>query len=116
MTHALIIDDNMAVSRGIQQRLQALGFDSFDHTWSERQTLEAAARRRPDLIVIGDAISEGSPVQVAKQVSLSSHAPVLALTSDRFMFNRSIPAGASVGGPYKLSDLDVALGSALMVA
>ena len=39
MGHALIIDDNIAVSRAIQSYLEPLGFASFDHAWTERQAI-----------------------------------------------------------------------------
>lgn len=112
MTHALIIDDNMVVSHAIQSRLSAFGFDSFDHTWSEQQALDAAARRRPDLIVVGDHVVSGSPLQVARKVASTTEAPILAVTADRFMLQRSLPEGATVDGPYPLDNLDAALASA----
>ena len=112
MTHALIIDDNRAIARGMESRLQAFGFNSFDHTWSERQALEAAARHVPDLIVVGDAIAAGSPLEVARKVALKTHAPVLAVTADKVMLRKEVPADASLEGPFRLSELDRALAQA----
>jgi DNA-binding response OmpR family regulator len=113
MSHALIIDDNRAVGRAIQSRLTALGFDSFDHTWTGGQALEAAAHRRPDLIVIGDHFASGSPLAVAREVALTSEAPVLAVTADHFSFQRFVPHGATMDGPYPLGELDAALVSGI---
>lgn len=112
MRHALIIDDNMAVSRAIRDRLSAFGFDSFDHTWTEQQAREAVAQRRPDLIVVGDHVASGSPLEVAREVALVSQAPVLAVTSNRGTFQRSLPDDATVDGPYPLAQFDAALASA----
>lgn len=112
MTHALIIDDNMAVGRAMQSRLAAFGFDSFDHTWSSRQAREAAAQRRPDLIVVGDHLAGGSPIDVAREVALSSDAPILAVTADRVLLERSLRDDASVEGPFALGELDAALACA----
>jgi CheY-like chemotaxis protein len=111
MSHALIIDDNMVVSRAIQSRLSVFGFDSFDHTWTEQQALEAASQRPPDLIVVGDHLVSGSPLEIAQELAASCDAPILAVTTDRFMLQGSLPKGASVDGPYPLSDLDAALAS-----
>lgn len=116
MRHALIIDDNMAVGRAIQSRLVACGFDSFDHTWTEQQAMGAAAQRRPDLIVVGDHVASGSPLEVAREIALASDSPILAVTIDRFMFQHSVPHGATVDGPYPLHELDAALGSAGVAA
>jgi DNA-binding NarL/FixJ family response regulator len=116
MSHALIIDDNMVVSRAIQSRLAAFGFDSFDHTWTEQQALEAAAQRRPDLIVMGDHVASGSPLEVSREVASASSAPILTVTTDHFTFQRSVPDGATIDGPYPLSELDAALASARTLA
>lgn len=109
MSHALIIDDNRLVSRAIQSRLMALGFDSFDHTWTGQQALEAAAQRRPDLIVVGEHVAGGSPLEVAREVAWQSAAPMLAVATDRFVFERALPEGVAIEGPYPLSELDAAL-------
>ena len=109
MSHALIIDDNRVASRAIQSRLAAFGFDSFDHTWTEQQALEAAAQRRPDLIVVGDHVASGSPLEVARELAVTNDAPILAVTTDRFMFQHRVPDGGAVDGPYALSELDEAL-------
>lgn len=112
MTHALIIDDNMAIGRAMQNRLAAFGFDSFDHSWTGRQAREAAARQRPDLIVVGDHLASDSPLEVARELASASDAPILAVTADRFLLQRSLPGGAQVDGPYPLGQLDAALTSA----
>ena len=109
MSHALIIDDNMVVGRAIQNRLTAFGFDSFDHTWTEQQALEAAARRQPDLIVVGDHVCGGSPLEVARELASASQAPVLAVRTDRVLVQHCLAAEAKVDGPFALSELDSAL-------
>jgi DNA-binding response OmpR family regulator len=102
----------MAVGRAMQSRLAAFGFDSFDHIWTGRQAREAVERRRPDLIVVGDRLASGSPLDVAREVALASAAPILAVTANRVLLQRSLPDGASVDGPYPLVELDAALASA----
>lgn len=116
MSHALIIDDNRVVSRAIKSRLSAFGFDSFDHTWTEQQAREAVALRRPDLIVVGDHVANGSPLEIAREVASVSQAPILAVTADHCMLQRSVPDDATIDGPYPLTELDAALASAGAVA
>ena len=100
----------MAVGRALQQRLSAFGFDSFDHAWSEHQARQAAARRRPDLVV-GDHLASSAPLEVAREVASANDAPMLAVTSNRFMFERAVSHDAQVEGAYSLSQLDAALAS-----
>jgi DNA-binding response OmpR family regulator len=109
MSHALIIDDNMVVGRAIQSRLAALGFDSFDHTWTEQQALDAAVQRRPDLVVMGAHVVSGSPLEISHEVASASDAPILTVTADHFMFQHSVRDGGTLDGPHPLSELDAAL-------
>ncbi len=112
MSHALIIDENMVVSRAIQDQLTACGFDSFDHAWTERQALDAAERCNPDLIVVGDHIVSGSPLELARQLASRTDAAILAITADSYSFGRSLPDNAQIDGPYPLSELREAIVSA----
>ena len=57
MPHALIIEDNMIITRAIQSCLEPLGFVTFDHAWTEEQAVVAARQRAPDLVVILNASS-----------------------------------------------------------
>lgn len=81
----------------------------FDHTWTEQQAREAVAQRRPDLIVVGDHVASGSPVEIAREVGSASQAPILAVTADRCTFQRSVPGDATIDGPYPLTQLGAAL-------
>ena len=80
MPHVLIIDENIAISRGIQRYLAALGFDSFDHTWTEQQALRSARSCRPDMIVIGDDIEFGCAMRAARIISEEGAIPVLMVS------------------------------------
>ena len=109
MSHALIIDDNVILSRAIRSRLEAFGFDSFDYTWAEQQALEAAASRAPDLIVVGDTIADGSPLGVAGRLAASGDVPVLFVTTQSFMLQRRAADSELIDGPHRLSELDQVL-------
>jgi DNA-binding response OmpR family regulator len=109
--HALIIDDNVAVSRAIRDRLKQFGFVSFDWTWSERQALKAAAVRRPDLVVAGETIVGGSPLSMAGKLASSNRVPLLSIATRSFMLQRQIAGDEVVDGPYALIELDRALAS-----
>lgn len=109
MAHALIIDDNMAVSRAIQARLIGLGFDSFDHTWSEGQALLVAERRSPDLVVVGGELAGDTSASVAQRFAERFQAPILLVENGRCEVRRRVPEGRVVDGPFLLSDIDDAV-------
>ena len=112
MSHALIIDDNMAISRGIEERLTQLGFHSFDHVWTEAQALVAAELRPPDLVVVGDSIATGSALDAARNITLTHHVPILAVTADSGQLHRELSGGGTCDGPYSLAELELAVGAA----
>jgi hypothetical protein len=109
MAHALIIDDNMIISRALEDRLISLGFNSFDHTWTEAQAIEAASCRPPDLVVIGDSIACGCPMEAARHIAARFGSPILMVASGRCEVRRRLPDGASIDGPFPLSDIGTAV-------
>lgn len=113
MAHALIIDDNFVISRAIQSYLIPLGFSSFDHTWTEQQALEAAQRRRPDIIVIGDDIETGSAISAARHISVDASIPVLMVSGDPEQASRRIEQARSYEGPFHINEIEKAVETAL---
>ncbi len=113
MAHALIIDDNTAISRAIQHYLESLGFRSFDLTWTEQQALAAADRHRPDIIVIGDDIETGSAIRAAQQISSGSPIPVLMVSGNPTQAAKCLEQASSYDGPFLLNQIEEAVEVAL---
>jgi two-component system, response regulator PdtaR len=109
MSHALIIDDNMIVSRAIEDRLTELGFESFDHTWTEQQATAAAASRSPDLVVIGDSIESSSALAAARNIAMQRNTPVLMVTADPAHARRRFDQQVSFDGPFLLNEIESAV-------
>ena len=109
MSHALIIDDNMIISRAIQSCLETLGFVSFDHTWTENQAVAAAAQHPPDLIVIGDEVETGSALGAAKQISSMLNVPVLMVTGDPYRARERLERTCAFEGPFLLNQIEEAV-------
>ncbi len=109
MSHALIIDDNMIISRAVQHRLGGMGFDSFDQTWTEAQALAAANRKPPDLIVIGDSLADGSAFEAARKIAAGSGTPVLMVSGDRQRANRRLQRSQDFAGPFLFNEIETAV-------
>jgi len=109
VSHALIIDDNMIISRAIQSCLETLGFVSFDHTWTENQAVAAAAQHPPDLIVIGDEVETGSALGAAKQISSMLNVPVLMVTGDPYRARERLERTCAFEGPFLLNQIEEAV-------
>lgn len=113
MPHALIIDENIAISRAIQGYLAELGFESFDHTWTERQALAAARIRKPDIIVIGDDIEVGCAMRAARVISADGTIPVLMVSGDPARASRHLARASSYEGPFRINQIEEAVDLAL---
>ncbi|QIQ85698.1 hypothetical protein [Erythrobacter sp.] len=113
MPHALIIDENIAICRAIQHYLAGLGFGSFDHTWTEQQALDAAARRRPDIIVIGDDIEFGCAMRAARRISNDGAIPVLMVSGNPARASERLAAVPSYEGPFRVNEIEEAVDLAL---
>lgn len=113
MPHALIIDENIAISRGIEACLATLGFATFDHTWTEHQALAAARRQRPDIIVIGDDTDLGCAMRAARIISADGAIPVLMVSGDAARASRRLTDAHSYDGPFRINQIELAVALAL---
>ncbi len=112
MAHGLIIDDNMVITQAIRAYMQPLGFDSFDQEWTEERAVDAARRRRPDLVIIGDRLEEGSTINAARRISQELGVPILMVTGEPAQALKRLGGEATFEGPFLLNDIDKAIGLA----
>jgi DNA-binding response OmpR family regulator len=116
MPRALIIEDNMAISSAVRDRLAELGFDSFEQSWTEDQAVAAAERHHPDLVVVGDTLISGSPIEAARRISLNADVTVMAVTADGAALARRLPPSTTLHGPYSVTEIEAAVDDAMHVA
>ena len=77
MKHALIISNDDAAARLLEDRLAHAGFDSFERAWSEDSALILAEQRRPDLVVVGERLDRGCPFKAARSICSAHDIPAL---------------------------------------
>ena len=116
MPHALIIEDNMAISAGVRDRLAELGFDSFEQSWTEEQAIAAADRRHPDLVVVGDTLIAGSPIEAARRIAQKIDVTMLAVTADARALARRLPPSNTLHGTYPVKEIEAAVDDAIHIA
>ena len=106
MCHALIVEDNLIISRAIQDRLTSAGFDSFDHAWTEDQAVAAAASRSPSLVVMGDSLEAGTVLNAARRISMQGDVAILMVTADRSRMRKELPDDIAIDGPFPLNEIE----------
>lgn len=112
MSHALIIELNMVVGNALSKRLSDLGFDSFDHVWTEDDAVAIAEMRPPDLILVGDSLETGDAVEAARRICEKHDVPVLMVTADSVRAKKRLMDGAVIDGPFAFSKFPEAIEAA----
>lgn len=112
MSHALIIEQNMVVGSVLSKRLFDLGFDSFDHVWTEDDAVAIAETRPPDLILVGDSLEAGDAVGAARRICEKHDVPVLMVTADSVRAKQRLMDGAVIDGPFAFSKFPEAIEAA----
>ena len=110
--HALIVEDDPLVSHALEDQLMRLGFNSFEKSWTEEDGVAAAARTAPDIVVVGENLAEGSPIETARRIAQMHDVPILLVAHKSSRDGRRLPAGASMSGPYPLEAMAKAVGEA----
>ena len=109
MPHALIIDDSSIVHGIMIKRLASMGFHSFDRADTEEKAIEAAHRRQPDLVVLGDHVTEGSGCEAARIISEAYGTPVILVTNNSQNARKVLGGRASMEGPFALDQISAAV-------
>lgn len=112
MSHALIIEQNMVVGGELSKRLFDLGFDSFDHVWTEDDAVAIAEMRPPDLVLVGDSLESGDAVGAARRICEKHDVPVLMVTADSLRVKQRLVDGAVLDGPFAFSKFPEAIKAA----
>jgi len=108
--HALIIEDELIIALGLQAQLSELGYRSFAFAGTERQALEQALLKCPDLVTVDVGLLDGSGLAAADAIlAACGPLPVVYVTGD---------AAAACGRPGLVEKpvSDQALAAAIIAA
>ena len=108
MTRVLVVDDEPQILRALRVNLSARSYDVITAT-TGRQALDAAARERPDLIVLDLGLPDIEGVDVIQMIRSWTATPIIILSgrlnSDEKI--RALDAGADdyVTKPFNVDEL-----------
>ena len=71
----------------------------------------AAKRHEPELVVIGEHLITGSPIEAARRIARISDAVMLLVARPGFP-EKQLPTEASLNGPFALEQIDSAVSAA----
>lgn len=110
--HALIIEDNMIVSRAIEEQLLLAGFRSVALAHTRSGALDLVRQHFPDLVVVGEHIDQWAGLDAARELSRSGGAAVTMVSTNPKFRQRDLPDDAVVEGTYRIDQLDLAFSAA----
>ncbi|WP_417594254.1 hypothetical protein [Parasphingorhabdus sp.] len=93
------------IGEELSEHLKNLGFDSFDHVFTEEDAVAIADMRKPDLVLVGDNIEAGDSIEAARRISQKHEIPMLLVTSDSFHIKQRMTEGAILEGPFAFSKI-----------
>lgn len=80
--HALIIEDEPAISEIIEEELRDIGFTSFDRAVTEDEAVRLAGRTCPNLITADQKLATGSGFAAVRRICAEQAIPVIFITGD----------------------------------
>ena len=83
MTTVLIVDDHPSFRANARALLQAEGFEVVGEAEDAASALDAAARLRPDLVLLDIHLPDGDGIEIAGRLGANGRRPRIVLVSSR---------------------------------
>lgn len=116
MSRVLVVDDEPAILRALAANLRARGFET-DLAPSGEEALKAAARRRPDVVVLDLGLPGASGIEVIQGLRGWTSVPIIVLSARNTEREKviALDAGADdyVTKPFGMDELFARLRAAL---
>ena len=103
--HALIIEDDFFVADLIEDTLRQAGFTSFSFATNEKEAVEAAEHRRPDLIASDVELAPGSGLDAVQAICSRNVVPVIFVTANSTQVRERCPEAVVIQKPFGASQL-----------
>lgn len=107
----LIIEDDALIGSLLTEVLQALGFDVFPVETTEAGAVSAAARHRPDLMIVDLKLADGCGLSAMARILQAGPIPHLFMSGD--CHHPATPDMVLLRKPFRQPDLVRAIEQAL---
>ena len=114
MARILIAEDNILIGMLLADSLEVMGHEVCANVSSEAETVSAALRTRPDLMIVDAGLGAGCGVTAVETISRFMSVPYFFVSGDKLR-DRRLPCGVVVVlKPYSEGDLAKAIAQVLM--
>jgi two-component system, response regulator PdtaR len=109
----LIVEDDALIAVLFGKLLEDMGYDVCAIEPSEVLAVAAAARCRPDLMLVDAWLGDGSGVSAVQQILRSRFVPHVFVTGDASALKAVRPDAVTLSKPFREADLSLAIERAL---
>ena len=107
--HALIIEDDSAISMNIEDALRDSGCTSFDVASSYDEAVDAATQRCPDLITADVQLAPGCGVEAVAAICGRKPIPVIFITGTPAEAQKRFPNHPMISKPFVAAQIAAAV-------
>jgi CheY-like chemotaxis protein len=101
----LIVEDDAIIAMSLGDLLIGMGHTVCATVESEPDAVAAAARYKPDLIMVDANLYEGTGISAIAKILLDRFIPHIFMTGDPYMIQALAPGAIILRKPFKLHDL-----------
>jgi two-component system, response regulator PdtaR len=112
----LVIEDDALIAALLSELLAGMGHDVCATAATEAHAVAAAARHRPDLIIVDASLARGSGVAAVEEILRAGPVAHLFVSGNPGMVQALRPSAVVVRKPFREADLVRAIESALNAA
>ncbi len=105
----LVVEDDVALGRLLGEMLEAMGFGVCGLATSETEAIEAAARERPDLMLVDVGLGSGSGLSAMQHIQSLGPMKCLFMTGNVAKLRKAAPDVIALEKPFRNSRLAEAI-------
>ena len=111
----LIVEDEAIIAMLLAQVIEGMGHDVCDIAVTEAEVVAAAARCRPDLMIVDAHLREGSGISAVKEILRSGVVPHVFVSGDTITVQKLSPGSVVLEKPFTEAELARAMQRALAI-
>ena len=109
----LVVEDDAMIGMLFADALAAMGYDVCAIEATETDAVAAAARHKPDLMIVDARLRDGSGVSAVQQILRTGWVPHVFVSGETSSVRALIPDAIVIQKPFRDADLNRAIRRAL---
>jgi two-component system, response regulator PdtaR len=109
----LIVEDDALIAMVLEELLATMGHEVCDTTATQIDAVAAAARLKPDLMIVDGALRQGNGVSAVEEITRTGPLPHFFLSGNSGRISAARPDSIVLRKPFRFNELSKAIDSAM---